>query len=89
MVKRQILRRCSSKAYVRERTGVKHLQNINTSEGRRGNAIQSKLYEETLSEKDMKGLLVGKVIMIKRIIREVGRRRDYHRAQKKKKKKRQ
>ena len=34
----------------------------------------------------MKGLLVGKVIMIKGIIREVGRRRDYHRAQKKKKK---
>ena len=34
----------------------------------------------------MKGLLVGKVIMIKHIIREVGRRRDYQRAQKKKKK---
>lgn len=34
----------------------------------------------------MKGLLVGKAIMIKHIIREVGRRRDYQRAQKKKKK---
>lgn len=47
MVKRQILRRCSSKAHVRERTGSNIYKISNNGlKGRRGNAIQSKLYSK-------------------------------------------